>query len=234
MLKLGLLFLFLSFGFPVLAGPTSICEVVDDSSKLTNAVCMFSKPLLIGASVTQGYKANRGGPAALIAESLSPGAKITNIAVSGAKSVDSLKNHVLPSELPSVVIGVDLFFWDASRNDCDENFEKNTKEFLKKYQDKNIPMILGKLPKGVEFPTGYKLLNTSMCTDKINKLLDEECTPEKNCLIYDPKDCLSKIEPKDRELFFVDRLHSSVEGNKFCAQEFVAANKYSDLRCGNK
>lgn len=140
----------------------------------------------------------------------------------------------MPSEPPSIVIGVDLFFWDAARNDCAENFEKSTRAFMKLYQDKKIPMILGKLPKGVTYPTGYHLLNSSMCTDKINRLLEEECTLEKNCLIYDPKDCLSKVDPQNRALYFVDRLHSSVEGNKFCAQEFIAANKYSDLKCGNK
>jgi hypothetical protein len=52
-----------------------------------------------------------------------------------------LKNHTLPTDLPSIVIGIDLFFWDADKNECDENFEASTKNFIKMYQDKNISMI---------------------------------------------------------------------------------------------
>jgi hypothetical protein len=163
MIKLTLLVLVLAYVFQVQARPTQICEDGDDApSNLANAVCTFSKPLLVGASLTQGYKANPGGTASLIAETLSPGAKITNIAKGGARSVESLKNHTLPTDLPSIVIGIDLFFWDAARNECDENFEASTKNFIKMYQDKNIPMILGKLPKGISSPSGYNILNLSL------------------------------------------------------------------------
>jgi len=99
------------------------------------------------------------------------------------------------------------------------------------YQEKNIPMILGRLPKGVVYPAGYNFLNTSVCADKINKLLEAECTLEKNCLIYDPNDCLSKIDPLQRQAYFSDKLHTSKAGNEFCAQEFIASNKYSSLGC---
>ena len=85
MIKLSLLVLVLAYVFQVQARPTQICEAGDDeTSSLANAVCIFSKPLLVGASLTQGYKANPGGSASIIAETLSPGAKITNIAKSGS------------------------------------------------------------------------------------------------------------------------------------------------------
>jgi len=223
--------LILSFHLSAKAESVLICNDEDDKSKIANAVCIFSKPLLVGASLTQGQGANPGGPVSLIAESLSPGARINNIAQSGTKSVDSLKDHTIPSEKPSIVIGMDLFFWDAVKNDCDVNFEKSTKKFIKLYQKKNIPMILGKLAKNIPFPAGYRLLNNSICTDKINKLLEEECTSDKNCIIYDPKDCFSKMEQEKWNLYFVDKLHLSLEGNKFCANEFIASRKYQKLKC---
>lgn len=234
MLKLGFLALFILSIFTVQAGPTSVCDDEDDVTKVSNAVCMFSQPLLVGASITRGQGANAGGPAQLIAESLSPGAEITNISMSGTKSVDSLKDHEMPKDRPSIVIGLDLFFWDAVKQDCGQDFEKSTKKFLKLYQHKKIPMILAKLPKNVTYPSGYRLLNSSSCTDKINQLIEEECTLEKNCLIYDPNDCFSKMDPQDRTTYFVDRLHTSVAGNQFCAQEFIGSQKYNKLKCKNR
>lgn len=232
MLKFSLLTLILLYGFSVHAEPTFICETDDDDlAKISNAVCVFNKPLLVGASLTQGQGANSGGPSILIAESLSPGAKpVGDFSQGGATSVTSLKNK-LTTETPSIVIGIDLFFWDAAKKECGPDFDKSARDFITKYQDQNIPMILGKLPKGIAFPPGYAVLNDNDCTETINKLLDEVCTKEKNCLIYDPKDCLSKMEPENRKLYFVDSKHTSVEGNKFCAKEFVASSKYQDLKC---
>jgi hypothetical protein len=59
--------------YQVQARPTQICEEGDDeTSNLANSVCIFSEPLLVGASLTQRYKANPGGSASIIAETLSP------------------------------------------------------------------------------------------------------------------------------------------------------------------
>lgn len=224
--------LIFSFVMPVYGEPKPICSEDDEASKVANAVCVFSKPLLVGASLTRGQGANPGGASIMVAEKLSPNAvMVGNISQSGARSVISLKNHTIPTNTPSVVMGIDLFFWDAAKNKCGEEFEASTKNFIKMYQDKNIPMVLGKLPKGISFPSGYGILNSSPCTDIINKLLEAECTIEKNCLIYDPKDCISEIKPKNRNKYFVDKLHTSVAGNKFCAKEFIAAKKYQDLKC---
>lgn len=234
MRTLSLSIVILSFVLPVHAESTPIClETENEASKVTNAVCVFSKPLLVGASLTRGEGANPGGPSIMIAKKLSPDAElVANISQSGTRSVISLKDHTtIPKNTPSVVMGIDLFFWDAAKNECGESFERSTKNFIKMYQDKNIPMILGKLPKGISFPPGYGILNSSPCTDKINKLLEDECTIEKNCLIYDPKDCLSEIKPRQRKKYFVDKHHTSVAGNNFCAKEFIAAKKYQDLKC---
>jgi hypothetical protein len=213
---------------------TPICnETDDDHAKVANAVCVFSKPLLVGASLTSGVGSIRGGPSLVIAENLSPGADDTNISMAGTSSLISLKlKHKFDeAKPPSIVMGIDLFFWDAAKNKCGEEFITSTQNFIKMYRDKNIPMILGKLPKGVSFPAGYRVLNTNDCADKINTLLEQECKLEANCIIYDPKDCLGKITPEQRPTFFVDSHHTSVAGNDFCAKEFIASKKYEDLKC---
>lgn len=203
---------------------------------VSHAVCLFSRPLVVGASISRGFGANAGGPGALIAEQLSPDTQITNMASSGTASVASLKDHQVPIPAPSVVMGVDLFFWDAARKKCGPDFEDKTKSFIKLYQDLKIPLILGKLPKDASFPPGYAVLDKNECTDKINKLLEEECTAEKNCLIYDPMNCFRKMKenhPKAEQLkkFFVDDLHTSVEGNRYCANVFIGAKAYQNLSC---
>lgn len=228
--------LFFLLARPLGAQTEDCAEPKPVTSEVSQAVCLFSKPLLVGASITTGYGANSGGPAALIAKTLSPGSEISNIARGGTPSVVSLRNHQIPDIHPSVVMGVDLFFWDAARKNCGEDFETKTKSFIKLYQDKKIPMILGKLPMGVKFPTGYAVLNETDCTGKINKLLESECTPEKNCLLYDPMVCIDKLRkanPSEEKLkkYFVDDLHTSEEGNRYCADVFIAAKAYKNLTC---
>lgn len=211
-------------------------EPKNKGEEISNALCLFSRPLLVGASITKGLGANAGGPAALIAKSLNPETEITNLARSGTSSVISLRNHQVPAIPPSIVVGVDLFFWDAARKNCGDDFEERTKKFIKLYQDLKIPMILGKLPTGVKFPAGYSVLDETECTGKINKLLEVECTAEKNCLLYDPKDCFNKLKAMnlstdELKKYFVDDLHTSVAGNKFCANIFVSSKSYQSLAC---
>jgi hypothetical protein len=218
------------------------------SLKAQTSGCLFAKPLIVGASVSKGYKANPGGPGALIATSINPQAEILNKAVSGARSVESLKDHAIPNHAPSIVVGLDLFFWDAYKNECGESFEENTKFFIKLYQDRGIPMILGKLPQGNDLPKGYQRLPKG-CTEKINSFLEKECRMDKNCLLYDPMVCFSEVrdranrkfasEPEKKEAYlarqygkyFADSLHTNIKGNKFCAKRFVNEKPYASLTC---
>lgn len=230
MIKYLLIAIIFISGLTVFAQTPPACENdVLNSFEVSNSICLFNKPLLVGASITKGYKANSGGASSIIANNLSPGAKINNIAKSGISSAISLENHTLPIELPSIVMGLDLFFWDAANNKCGEIFVKKTKSFMKLYQDQKIPMILGKLPKRINSPSGYNILNNNDCTNKINSLLETECTIDKNCLLYDPNECLSVME-KSKE-YFVDHLHTTVEGNKYCANIFISNKNYQKLEC---
>lgn len=216
----------------------------------TKNQCLFKRVLIVGASVSQGYEANAGGPGMVIAKTLNPKAKSINLAKAQKKSTETLTGHTMPKPKPTIVIGLDLFFWDASQGDCGEDFKSNARDFFNLYRAKKIPMIIGQLPRGVSVPSGYNLLNRNNCAEEINSFLAEECKVENNCLIYDPKDCIKAIKQEATEkfgkenskektgyfkekmkLFFVDDLHPSVAGNQFCANQFISSKQHETLHC---
>lgn len=212
------------------------CEVLNapvvPNQELANTMCLFSKPLIVGASVSAGYGTGTGGPAAILSRSLNPSANVTNLSVNGATSMISTNRRM--RETPSVVLGFDMFFWDTARGLCDETYEKNTREFFKRYQDQGVPMIIGKIPVNAPFPLGVRLAGNQPCTSKINRLIRELCTPDKNCLTYDPRECFtamgSPVSPTG-EAYFQDPVHPTTAGNRFCAENFMRRGAYKQLSC---
>ena len=212
------------------------CAVVNapavPNEELANTMCLFSKPLIIGASVSAGYGTGTGGPAAILSRNLNPSANVTNLSVSGATSM--ISTHRRMRETPSIVLGFDVFFWDTARGLCDETYETNTREFFQRYQDQGIPMIIGKIPVDAPFPLGVRLAGRQPCTAKINRLIAELCTPDKNCLTYDPKDCFSAMRSQvsaTGEAYFQDPVHPTTAGNRFCAENFMRRGAYKRLGC---
>ena len=223
---------------------------------VTETLCLFSQPLVVGASVSAGYLAGGLGPSSIMAKKLNDQADIQNISHAHKTSLESLqmgKNGTPYNKLPtpSVVMGLDLFFWDAAKRECGADFITKTNDFFQFYQDKNVPMIIGKLPKGITQPSGYNRLNgDNPCTDPINELLEKKCTLEKNCILYDLKDCFQKLkldakekfgEGKEKErvaylkekmaLYFVDDIHPSRAGNEYCSQAYIEQKAYQALHC---
>lgn len=213
------------------------------------AHCLFDNTLIVGASVSQGIGAKPGGPSKIIAKELNPEAQVKIIAKHQKKSTESMLGYIEITP-PSIVMGLDLFYWDAIKDSCDKSFEEYTRSFFQSYQDRNIPLIIGRLPIGITQPSGYNLLNKSECTPAINKLINELCTVEKNCLIYDPADCMKAIKKDADENFgvkrskvkkkylnvlldeyFVDDVHPSDTGNQFCAEQFLLQKAYQVLKC---
>ena len=192
-----------------------------------SAECLFTTPLLTGASISAGYGTTPGGPASVMARMLNSSAEISVQAISGATSITILSR--LKPQDPSVIMGLDLFFWDAAKNQCGGPFVRSTEAFFKKYQAKKIPLIIGRIPVGVPFPDGIRLAGQRPCAAIVNALIEKLCTLEKNCLVYDAKDCIDEMESADG--YFSDALHTTVEGNKFCAKQFVAQEAYKKLRC---
>lgn len=225
-----LLVLFMTSAFAETCETGTTPEV--PNSELANTMCLFEKPLVIGASVSAGYGTSTGGPAAILSRKLNPASKVTNRSISGATSMAA--TSFFPATLPSIVLGFDMFFWDTARSTCDEAFETQTRAFFRRYQEAGVPMVIGKIPVGAPFPMGIRLAGGAACTSRINALIEQECTIDNNCLVYDPKDCLvamrSPVSPTG-ESYFLDPVHTSSAGNTFCAQHFVRRARYKQLEC---
>lgn len=226
------------------------CPETHDGPSIANTLCLFSHPLITGASVSHGEGANAGGAPALISKKLNPGAEIKTIAKSNTAFGEYYKEGKFDDHKSSIVFGIDLFFWDAARGKCDAEFRTLAEKFFAHYQSRKIPMIIGNLPKGLDFPKGYRKLNDAPCTNTINQMISELCNPEKNCLVYETTSCFRALEKKADELygvgpsasktdylekkkkeFYVDDYHPSVAGNEFCTEEFLRSAEYQKLHC---
>ncbi|MBA2405443.1 MAG: SGNH/GDSL hydrolase family protein, partial [Bdellovibrionales bacterium] len=132
---------------------------------------LFSRPLIIGASISAGHGTQDGGPGAVLARMINPQAKITNLAFNGASSLQSTAKLNLDNYKPSIVLGLDLFFWDTVREQVGEKFEENTRKLFQQIQARGIPMIIGKIPM-VDLPLGNRAESIKKSALKINKLLE--------------------------------------------------------------
>lgn len=210
-----------------------ICLTTVMAMKKNNDELLFEKPLILGASVSRGFGTTDGGPGTVISKMIYSGAEITNKSRSGNSSLESTRDLDYFATNPSIVLALDLFFWDAAREQVGPSFEKNMRTLFKAYQDKKIPMIVGKVPVGVDFPSGIKEAGKKKSAKHINKLLEEICTEEKNCLLYDPKVCFDEmggITGPGGVRYFSDSLHTTNEGNRFCAKIFVGSELYKTLK----
>lgn len=196
----------------------------DDMDKI-----LFSRPLILGASISAGYKTQDGGPGTILARLINPAAQITNLAFNGATSVQSTTQVDFNSYNPSIVLGFDLFFWDAARGQVGPKFEANTRRFFKFFHERKIPMIIGKLPI-IDLPFGPQAEIIKESAKKVNSLLEEICTLENNTLLYDPLDCLLNMNSPD---YFSDSLHLTNQGNEFCARFLAREAAYKKLKVMN-
>lgn len=182
-----------------------------------NSIILFSRPLIIGASISAGHGTCDGGPGAVLARMMNPNAKITNFARSGATSLQSTGNIDFSQYSPSIVMGFDLFFWDVVRSELGNRFETNARNLFNTFKEREVPMIVGKIPE-VPFPLGPRFEGIQKNGKKVNEFLFELSQGDQNIILLDPLECiLSMDSPK----YFSDGLHLTEAGNKFCA-EFLA------------
>ena len=190
--------------------------------------CLFGDTLVTGASISAGYGARRGGPSLIIAETLDPHARVDVQARGGMGSVDIIRELNVPAA-PSLIMAVDLFFWDAARDECGPTFEASTRAFIDGWVGRGVPLVIGRIPVGATFPEGIRLGAATACGPKVNALLAQLCTPERNCLLYDPLDCFTAMGGPGG--YFFDALHTNHQGNQFCARRFIADGRWRQLRC---
>lgn len=186
---------------------------------------LFSSPLILGASISAGYGTKDGGIGAVLAKKINPEAQIVNKARSGATSVTSTGHLDFNSFNPSIVLGLDLFFWDAVRGETGKTFEKNTERLFESFRKRGIPMIIGKIPV-LDLPFGGYFREVKKNAQIVNAFLEEHKGPENLILLYDPLPCFSGL---DSEIHFSDGLHLTSEGNKYCAEFFLGTGMHKKL-----
>lgn len=105
---------------------------------------IMQKPLILGASVSADWASK--SPGKLLAMRYTDEREIKTIAF-GGKSGSFVLKKVHDDHLKdrTVVIGLDLFFWDATLRTADETL-KEMKRLLSLVKARNIPLILGEVP----------------------------------------------------------------------------------------
>lgn len=105
---------------------------------------VMKDPLILGASVSADWKAK--SPGKLLALRYTDESRIKTIAY-GGKSASYVLKKVDEESLKdrSVVIGLDLFFWDATLQSPDESL-REMKKLLRAVKARDIPIILGEVP----------------------------------------------------------------------------------------
>ncbi|MES2526726.1 MAG: SGNH/GDSL hydrolase family protein [Bdellovibrionota bacterium] len=197
--------------------------------KKQNDLKLFSQPLVLGASISAGYGTRDGGLGAVLAKTINPDAKIINKAISGATSVQSTSHLDFGKFDPSVVLGLDLFFWDAAREKTGKKFEENTKKLFDAFAEKQIPMIVGRVPV-INLPfIGGRAKDLIESANKVNGYLEKMVLTHKNALLYDPVPCIFSMGFGSRK-YFIDGLHLNSEGNKYCAEFFIRAGEHKKLK----
>lgn len=174
---------------------------------------LFSRPLILGASISAGYGTQDGGPGSVLARMLNPLSQITNLAKNGATSVQSTSRVDFKKYNPTLIMGFDLFFWDVARSQIDSNFESHTRSLFKAFQDLNAPVILGQLPEVPSFLSG-KFSSLIKNAKKVNLLLEELASKDSKVVLYNPLECLLSMDSSE---YFSDGLHLSRKGNQYCA-----------------
>jgi len=107
-------------------------------------VQLLQHPLIVGASVSADWIAP--SPGKYLVEQRAPTADVRTIARGRTTGAQVLKS-VRPEDLRdrSVVIGVDLFFWDSTQSQCATSLEA-LRSLIHQTASLKIPLVLGDVP----------------------------------------------------------------------------------------
>ena len=122
----------------------------------------------------------------------------------------------------SVIVGVDLFFWDSFQESPKESLKAMTNLF-KKAQHKKIPLILGEVPEAVPF---YQ-----KSVYALNEKMRELCKSYEACKIIPLNEILHKIlseghivqggKKYEIEALIPDGLHIATPASEYLADEIL-------------
>ena len=136
------------------------------------ARALFRKPLIIGASVSSGYRAE--SPAHRLARRFGSADAVVSLAdqgASGARMVQELTDERLAAA--TVVVGVDLFFWDAQR-DCNAGLAA-VDGLFRRLEPRRTPVVLGNVPP----------IRGGSCGRRLNEKIENACANDSSCVLLD-------------------------------------------------
>lgn len=132
---------------------------------------ILERPLIIGASVSGDFLAP--SPGRILAERYTSPENIKVIAGNGRRGAEvlrSISDEILEDR--TVVIGMDLFFWDSFNLSPSPALTQLT-QFLERLDKKGIPFVLGEIP---EFTSDYQ-----MSIAPLNKAIHDSCSTYDSC-----------------------------------------------------
>jgi hypothetical protein len=156
---------------------------------------IFSRPLVIGASVSVGMFAT--GPGDIAALLVNGVVNTVNVAKNGAqgKSLGNVSAESLAKY--SVIIGVDFFFWDSTEADPSESV-RALKNLVRSARKAGIPLVLGDIPRLVSEQVEASRL-------RLNRGIRVECRRENRCFFLE-LDKLYRVA-RDSGLMIDERLY---------------------------
>lgn len=122
---------------------------------------LFERPLILGASVSADWLAQ--SPGKKLALRYTELHQIKTIAFGGSPGLQVLK-HLSEEDLSdrTIVIGVDLFFWDSTFPSPEASM-KALKKLVDQTAELDIPLVLGEIPELIpERQPGLKSLNHAL------------------------------------------------------------------------
>ena len=197
------------------------------------ARALFQHPLIIGASVSSGFRAET--PARKLARRFGTNDAVVSLAVpgaSGARMVQDLTDERLA--IATVVVGVDLFFWDAPR-ECAAGLAA-VDELFKRIKPRQTPLIVATVP-ALHAPMGIG--GGSDCRDQLNPKIAKSCKEDPTCVLLDLNALYAKaaadggVDVDGKRVAFrdilSDGLHPSDAGSELVAHAILdAVNKSSN------
>lgn len=157
----------------------------------------FKSPLIVGASVSGGYAAP--GPGTLLSARYTEPKNVRTIALNGTPghvvlknlSQNTVKDH-------SIIIGVDLFFWDSIYPTGPASVAALQK-LVHEAESANVPLVLGDIPELIPGLQRQRML--------LNQTLQDACARYSQCYLVPLSEVFQQIQ-RDRFLVYQSKRYT--------------------------
>jgi hypothetical protein len=134
---------------------------------------LFQRPLIVGASVSANYGTSSPGRRLSLRHTSADA--IVTVAQGGAPGreiIPRITDKILEDR--TVIIGMDLFFWDSTASQAAPSL-KLMEQIIKKAYDADIPFVLGDIPE--------LLVGQQPHRNALNKRIHELCRADRDCFV---------------------------------------------------